>query len=151
MNETETQKLPDGPPIRREATFVREGTMVAFPLCLPGATVQIPLDDYRANIEFILEQLLATKARVIWATCTPVHPARPFSEEEWSWRNEELDQYNTAALEVMQRRNIPVNDLHSIVAADPDRLLSEDQLHLSETGIRLCAEAVVRAIRQHLP
>lgn len=46
MNESETETQPDTP-TRCEGTFVREGTMVAFPLCLPGGTVQIPPDESR--------------------------------------------------------------------------------------------------------
>jgi len=109
--------------------------------------VQIPLDVYAKNIEFILRQLLETGARVVWATTTPVHPARPFYDDQWAWRNEEIDRYNAAALEIMGRYGIPVNDLHSIVMSNPDRLLSEDQLHLSEKGQRKCAEAVAAAVR----
>jgi len=109
--------------------------------------VQIPLDVYAKNIEFILRQLLETGARVVWATTTPVHPARPFYDDQWAWRNEEIDRYNAAALEIMGRYGIPVNDLHSIVMSNPDRLLSEDQLHLSEEGQRKCAEAVAAAVR----
>ena len=109
--------------------------------------VQMPLDMYSNNVAFILQQLLETKARVIWATTTPVHPARPFYDDQWTWTNEEIDRYNTAALEIMKRFQVPVNDLHSIVMSDVDRFLSEDQLHLSEEGRQKCAEAVAAAIR----
>ena len=36
--------------------------------------------------------------------------------------------------------------LLAIVAADPDRYLREDKLHLSEAGITTCAAAVARAV-----
>lgn len=111
--------------------------------------VQIPLDMYRKNIEFILRRLLETEAQVIWATTTPVHPDRPFRPDQWSWRNEEINQYNYAALDIMGRYDIPVNDLHSIVMSDVDRYLSEDQLHLSEAGKEQCANAVVRIIQTY--
>ncbi|MFH1567416.1 MAG: SGNH/GDSL hydrolase family protein [Gemmatimonadota bacterium] len=114
------------------------------------APVQMPLEVYRANVEFILQQLRAARARVIWATMTPVHPDRPFRADQWSWRNAEIDAYNAAALEVMVAHRVPVNDLHGLVAADCDQLLSEDQLHLSPAGVARCAEAVVAAVRQGL-
>jgi len=113
--------------------------------------VQMPLDVYVGNLELILRQLRQTGATVVWATSTPVHPDRPFRDDQWAWRNEEIDQYNEAALELMRSQDVPVNDLHALVAADPDTLLDSDQLHLSAAGKEKCAEAVVEAIRQNLP
>ncbi|MEX0774385.1 MAG: hypothetical protein WD042_01590 [Phycisphaeraceae bacterium] len=81
---------------------------------------------------------------------TPVHPNQPFRDDVWSWRNEEIDRYNAAALEFMRNQNVPINDAHALIAADPDRLLNADGLHLSEEGNRLYAEAVVRAVEPYL-
>ena len=118
----------------------------------PGRSpAQIPLGMYRANIELILDQLQALTARVIWATSTPVHPDRPFRDDQWSWRNEEIGRYNAAAQEVMERRDVPTNDLHAIVWSDVPRLLSDDQLHLSEQGRQACAGAVAAAVSGVLP
>jgi len=111
---------------------------------------QIPIEIYRLTLEFILQRLQETGAQIIWATTTPVHPKRPFVDSQWSWRNEEIDQYNSVALDLMKSRGIPVNDLHSIVMSDVDRYLSEDMLHLSEAGQERCAEAVVAAINEYL-
>ena len=111
---------------------------------------QIPIEIYRLTLEFILQRLQETGAQIIWATTTPVHPKRPFVDNQWSWRNEEIDQYNSVALNFMKSRGIPVNDLHSIVISDVDRYLSEDMLHLSEAGKEKCAEAVVDAIKGYL-
>ena len=112
--------------------------------------MQIPVEMYGAILEFILQRLQETNAQIIWATSTPVHPSRPFVDDQWSWRNEEIDQYNRVALDLMNSRGIPVNDLHSIVASDVDRYLSEDQLHLSEAGKEKCAEAAAAVIRRYL-
>ncbi|NKB68464.1 MAG: hypothetical protein GKR89_15485 [Candidatus Latescibacteria bacterium] len=112
--------------------------------------LQIPLDAYRAHIDLIAGRLLALTPRVIWATSTPVHPERPFREDTWGWRNEELDQYNAAALEVAQRHTLPVNHLHALVWDDIDTCLAEDQLHLSPQGIDRCARAVADAVGQYL-
>jgi lysophospholipase L1-like esterase len=47
----------------------------------------------------------------------------------------------------MTEYEIPLNDLHAVVATAPDTLLAEDQLHLSEAGQRACARQVADAIR----
>ena len=108
--------------------------------------VQIPLDVYRENLEFILRRLRALTPHVIWAASTPVHPQRPFTDDQWSWRNGEIDRYNAAAAEVMQANAVPTNDLHRLVWANVDDYLAEDQLHLSAAGQEACADAVAAAV-----
>ena len=104
--------------------------------------IQIPVDMYRANLEFILCQLITFTPNIIWATTTPVHPDKPFLDTEWAWDNEEIDKYNMVANELMESRGIPINDLHSLVWANMPEFLAEDQLHLSEAGQKACAQAV---------
>lgn len=112
--------------------------------------VQIPVDMYRANLEFILDRLTALTPNVIWASSTPVHPDRPFRDAEWSWRNKEIDQYNNIARELMARRDIPITDLHMLVWGNVSGFISEDQLHLSEAGQRACAKAVAASVSRLL-
>jgi len=110
---------------------------------------QIPLEMYRLTLEFILTRLQETGAQIIWATTTPAHPERPFRGDQWAWRNEEIDQYNATAAELMIDNEIPRNDLHAVVWADADRNLAEDQLHLSEAGQEECAQAVAQAVARY--
>jgi len=111
---------------------------------------QIPIEMYRLILEFILQRLQNTGAQIIWATSTPVHPKRPFLDNQWAWRNEEIEQYNSVALNLMERHDIPVNNLHALVLSDVDENLCDDQLHLSEIGKNRCADAVVASIRKIL-
>ncbi|MCC6578800.1 MAG: hypothetical protein IT440_00025 [Phycisphaeraceae bacterium] len=111
---------------------------------------QIPLDMYIANLDFARQLLSASGARIIWAATTPVHLRRPFTAEEWSWRNEDIDRYNLAARELMQRHCIPICDLHAVVRADMDNHLVEDGVHLTDAGIEACATAVAGAIESAL-
>lgn len=117
----------------------------------PRNPVQFPIDDYRHNLDRIAERLSETGAHIVFATTTPVHPQRPFRDDAWSWKNEEIEAYNRAAVEVMNEHGIPLNDLHAIVAADPDNFLAEDQLHLNADGQKACAKAVVEIIERYLP
>ncbi|MCZ6873320.1 MAG: SGNH/GDSL hydrolase family protein [bacterium] len=112
--------------------------------------VQVPIDMYRANLEFILKRLTALSPRVIWATMTPVHPDRPFRDSEWSWRNDEIDRYNEAAWKLMEAHGLPINDLHALVQANLFEFLSEDMLHLSEAGQKACAQAVADCILKQM-
>jgi len=112
--------------------------------------VQYPLDAYLANLGAILARLREIEARVVWATTTSVHPDRPWSDETWSWRNEEIDRYNVAALKLMQQEGVPVNDLRAIVAENPEQMLAQDMLHLSDRGREACADAVIRSVSAFL-
>jgi isoamyl acetate esterase len=114
------------------------------------APVQMPIEVYAGNLEFIGRHLAALGIPTLFATNTPVHPERPFHTDTWSWRNEEIDAYNTAARVVMTDLGIPINDLHAVVSADCGTLLSEDQLHLSEAGQQACAAAVATAVGSRL-
>lgn len=113
---------------------------------LTRGPAQFSLEDYRTNLETILARLREFTLRVIWATITPVHPDKPFDESGWGWRNNEIDQYNLVARELMGANELPINDLHKLVWADADRFLSDDQLHLSQTGKDVCAEAVAESV-----
>ena len=117
----------------------------------PGrCPAQMPIDMYRGNLEFILDRLTATTTKVIWATTTPVHPEKPMSDTWWSWRNEEIDQYNGAARELMASRGVPINDLHGLIWNDVGELLGEDGLHLSEAGEKACGKAVADRVSTFL-
>ena len=108
--------------------------------------VQIPLAMYRDNLALILKRLHAMTPKVIWGTTTPVHPDYPFCDTEWSWHNEEIDRYNATARALMEANGVPINDLHQRVWENMEQFLSEDQLHLSEAGQRICAQDVADCI-----
>jgi len=117
----------------------------------PGrAPVQIPLGMYVADLRFILANLRAITPHVIWATMTPVHPDRPFTSDAWSWRNEAIAQYNTAAGELMATHGVPINDLHALVLPHVDEYLADDLIHLNDAGQRACAKAVAEIVRPYL-
>ena len=112
--------------------------------------VQIPLPMYLANLDYIRQVLAATGARIIWATSTPIDQRCAFAPGDWLWRNEEIDRYNQSARALMKQHNIPINDLHAVVRAAPDRYLGEDGIHLSPAGMTACARAVARVVREIL-
>ena len=112
--------------------------------------VQIPVEDYVGNLEFLLEIFRNRTDRVIWATSTPVHPDHHAVEGKWVWYNDQIKQYNAAAAELMTRHNVPIDDLHAVVAADPDKYICDDKIHLSSQGVEACAQSVAKAIEPHL-
>lgn len=104
---------------------------------------------YLEYLERTAKILLATGAKVFFATTTPCHPKREKATEGMlsTHKNSEIEQYNKAAVELMQRLGIEVNDLYSLIIADTDNLICEDLIHPSEKGIDILSDAVCAKIR----
>lgn len=111
---------------------------------------QFDVEDYLTNLGTILTALRTYTDRIIFATSTPVHPDKPHRPEgDWNWTNADIDRFNDAARKMMDSEGIPINDLNSVVAADPDKYLDDDMLHLTHEGRHACGAAVVEAIDRY--
>ncbi len=99
-----------------------------------------PLNEYIRDLERTLMELKKTGAKIIWATTTPV------SEKFMNGHNSDIDLYNEESLKYMLKENIAVNDLNHIIKKDIEKYIGEDNLHLSESGINVCAESVSKVL-----
>lgn len=99
------------------------------------------LDEYMGYCKRILKVLKDTGAKVIFALTTPLknNPA-----------NETIKQFNAAMAEYLASEGIEIDDLYSVIDADKDRLICEDNCHLSEDGKAAAAESVVKSIEKYL-
>jgi len=111
---------------------------------------EVPLDEYRANLEKIFRQIRDhTSARIIWATTTPVN-------EGWHHENKPFDRfeadvlaYNRQAQEAAAQFGAEINDLFEVVArAGRDRYLLPDGVHFTAAGYTLLGQTVVSHIRK---
>ncbi|MFC5649464.1 SGNH/GDSL hydrolase family protein [Paenibacillus solisilvae] len=102
------------------------------------------LEEYIRNLKRIINELKRTGAKIIFATTTPV-PADAIGRS-----NAEIDRYNEAAIELMIKHGVEVNDLNALVKQDFQGNICEDRLHLSEQGYRKCAVQVMEAIKSNL-
>ncbi|MEY3391615.1 MAG: hypothetical protein RLZZ322_463 [Verrucomicrobiota bacterium] len=71
-----------------------------------GFTRCIPLERYGAELEKLVIELKKTGRPLMWATTTPANNRS---------QPDDAEAYNAVALEVMQRHQIPVNDLYRYV------------------------------------
>lgn len=99
-------------------------------------------EEYEANMLRIADLLLRRYDAVIFATTTPVDPKNPYN------KNETIQRYNRRIVPLLKEKGVIINDLYGLVAADIDRNICEDTIHLSEVGTRLCAEQVAQVIRE---
>ena len=111
--------------------------------CDLGDGVFTEEDEYVATMLRIAHQLKQLGKTVIFATTTPVRPERPNCSTPRSV------QYNAVLVPKLQEMGILINDLYSLVAQDVYKYIREDdQIHLTDAGIDVCAEQVVRMIKE---
>jgi len=68
-------------------------------------------------------------------------------KEEW---NSDIARYNAAATAEMEKLGIPVNDLYSLIIADPEKYICGDGVHPTDEGYRMLAKQVAEKIEAML-
>lgn len=112
---------------------------------LRGTQRQISPEEYEKNLKLIMERLKKTKARIIWATTTPI-------PEETGKRNagDEIV-YNKIAAKVMTEADIAVDDLYSVANKNLKEWQLPRDVHFTAKGNTTLAESVVASITAVLP
>ncbi|MCA9413398.1 MAG: SGNH/GDSL hydrolase family protein [Candidatus Omnitrophica bacterium] len=108
--------------------------------------IQIPVEDYETNLEKIVERLEKTGAKLIFATTTPF-------PENVDGPLRDIDQvkiYNDAALRVMKKHDIAIDDLYSFVLPQIEKIQRPNNVHFTEEGSKVLAEEVARHIEKAL-
>jgi lysophospholipase L1-like esterase len=121
-----------------------------------GQQSVVPVEHYRRNVETILRTIRErTKAKIIWATTTPVIYERAHANHaqyrDFDRYDEYAVSYNLVAGQVYKRLSVPINDLFAVVtAAGKEELLSQDGVHFTPAGCELLGKAVAGKIREAL-
>lgn len=108
---------------------------------------QVSLEDYEKNLRQLLKPLQASRAKLIWASTTPV--------PEGSRARSEADAvaYNAVAKKVMDENRIPIDDLHALVVANMDKIERwqyPQNVHFRAEGCVELAAQVARYIQETL-
>ncbi len=112
----------------------------------------IPLDAYQTNVREILTYIRdRTQAQIIWATTTPVNEVWHHKRKAFDRFEADVLAYNTAATEIAQALNVPINDLYTVVMhAGRDDYLAPDGVHYIPSGYTMLGQAVVTTIKPYL-
>lgn len=102
------------------------------------------VEEYVNNMLRIADILLSYGKKVIFATTTPTHPEYPYN------RLELIQKFNEAVVPKLEERGILINDLHTLMLDHRVDGICEDQIHLNDLGIELCAAQVAKIIRKTL-
>ncbi len=98
-------------------------------------------EEYISNILRIADILLNKYDKVIFATTTPVRPENQYDS------NKLIERYNQIIVPKLREKGVIINDLHNLVSTDVYRYISQDTIHLTDEGIKLCAEQVAMIIK----
>lgn len=111
-----------------------------------------PIDVYQQYIDRICRRikLLFPKAKVIFATSTPMHEAL-FTTPEVSMRyNKDVEAFNAAALEVVQKYGFEVNDLYGFMKDFPLDYHSDVAHYYTKKGAMAITGKVLRSLEECL-
>lgn len=107
-------------------------------------------ETYAFNLEIIIGKMEKTGAKLIWATTSPVclgpEKNRPIIID---LKTEKA--FRKAALKVMKKHHIPVNDLYKAIQPKMKIYsLGDNNVHYNKDGYRFLAEQVSIEIRKYL-
>ena len=99
-------------------------------------------EEYVENMIRIAKKLKEITPKVIFATTTPTRLTYTYT------RNERIDRYNELIVPKLQEIGIYINDLNILLKGRENEMICDDEIHLSEKGVEVCADAVCKAIKR---
>lgn len=105
---------------------------------------QVSLADYEKNLETLVARMKKTGAKVIFATTTPVpegSPARKLDDQK---------KYNEAAVAVMQRHDVAIDDLHAFALPKLAEIQLPANVHFKPAGSKVLGGQVAAEIKRVL-
>ena len=117
-----------------------------------GTPPRIPVDQYRENLDTIVERAATDRRcrRLILATTTPVDDVRHAATDSPSRFEADVVQYNKALRTVAAAHDVTINDLHRVVGEELERFVDDDGVHLTSAGSDAAAGAVAAAVEAEL-
>ena len=111
-----------------------------------GGRPNVSLEQYEKNLRLIVARLKQTRAKLIFASTTPV----PESDAAKYVKDSELP-YNVVAKKVMAEEGVTWNDLWAAVKPKQDQLQGKRNVHFMAAGSAVLAKQVAEAITRELP
>ena len=107
-------------------------------------------ESYAESLEGIVQKLRPTGAKLVFAVTTP-----PCKGQERKVQivvtNEQAEAFNRAALEVMKKHGVAINDLYSAIGKDRAKYQrGENDVHYNDAGRDLLATQVAKVITEEL-
>ena len=109
-----------------------------------GGKVQVPLDEYEANLEKLTARMKKTGAKLVWRNTTPIP-----SGSKGRYAGDSV-KYNEAAARVMKKHKVPTQDLFTVSKERMEEIMLPANVHYKKEGSRFLGELVARRILKEL-
>lgn len=106
--------------------------------------IAVPLNDYRKNLQIIVDKLKETTAKLVFITTTTV------PENAAGRKVESPTQYNKVAKEVMKKNGIEVLDLYETSVKVHPQNSKPGNVHYTEEGYNLLAQPIIQKLKMTL-
>jgi acyl-CoA thioesterase-1 len=114
---------------------------------LEDGRLRTTLEEYETNLRKLVAILQKTRARLIWASTTPLKT----THHNALWVDgADIPIRNAVARKVMEENNIPVNDLYAEMLLRVEDLRTADGVHFTAEGSQFLAERVAESIVDEL-
>jgi acyl-CoA thioesterase-1 len=108
--------------------------------------LQVPLDQYEKNLRELVKRLKATRAKLIWASTTPVPDAKVNPPR----KNSDVIAYNAVAKKIMEENGVAIDDLYAFALPRLDKIQQSANVHFKPEGSAALAEQVAASIQKNL-
>ena len=112
-----------------------------------------PIDVYEQYLHRICKRIreCCPKAKIVFATSTPIHQANYESVKHEFWRsNETIKAYNAVAVKVMEEEGIEVNDLYALMEGAPDHYFSDRTHYYTKDATEIMTGRVLQVIEEQV-
>lgn len=100
-----------------------------------------PVPDYLGRLEQLIERMKKTGAKLIWAATTPIPDDLPGKQSAAS-----IVEKNAAALEVMKKHGVAVNDLFGFITPHLAKMQNPNDVHFKAEGYEMLGNQVAAVI-----
>lgn len=97
-------------------------------------------EQYRENLERVVQRLEKTGATLIWARTTPCD-CQPEAVGQVQMLNEVAD-------EIMKKHNVRINDFFGLLAPEKEKVINSDRVHFNGEASKAMAEMVAKSIAE---
>ncbi len=118
----------------------------------PEDPQRVPLPEFKQNLDQIFRRIRTkTRTSVTWAHTTPIFHERRDKLNSFGRKETDVLEYNAAAVEIADRYDVPVVDLHRVTIENGmERYMARNGLHFTPEGYELLGQAVANVIKREL-
>jgi acyl-CoA thioesterase-1 len=107
---------------------------------------QVAIDAYEKNLRELVKKLKATKAKLIWASTTPV----PGGKLNPPRKDADVVAFNAVAKKIMEENDVAIDDLYEFAKPKLEKIQIKENVHFTKDGSKVLAEQVAASIKKAL-